>query len=195
MDDPVNQNEFRELLAGLKAGDAAAARAVFDRYGPLIRAVVRRKLHARLRARFDSLDFVQDVWASVLAVPAERYQFDSPAELVAFLSQVANNKVADEFRHRFQSQKGAISREEPMPRPSNDDSSRPEPPAALASPSQFAIADEAWRNLVARIPEKHRPILEQLRDGFTNEQIAAETNLSLSTVNRVVRRLKDLSGL
>jgi RNA polymerase sigma-70 factor (ECF subfamily) len=195
MDDTISRDEFRRLIAALRAGDPEAARRVFDQYGPVIRAAVRRKLHARLRPRFDSLDFVQDVWASVLATPAERYQFDSPTELVAFLSQVANNKVVDEFRYRFQTQKGAISREEPLPTPSDDDSSRTEPPAGLATPSQLAIADEAWRRLVERIPQKHRAILEQLRNGSTYEQIAAETNTSLSTVNRVVRRLKDLSGL
>lgn len=183
--------EFRALVAGLRAGDQGAAAEVYRRYGPFIRAAVRRKLHHDLRQRYDSLDFVQDVWASFLAVPADRYTFDSPAALLGFLTRVAETKVALVFRKRFTTQKDDISRE----RWTTGTKVESEPPSPAATPSQWLIADERWERLLARFPDGHRVILERLREGYSIEDIARMAGVSPRTVDRIVRRLKDLTGL
>jgi RNA polymerase sigma-70 factor (ECF subfamily) len=184
--------EFSELLAGLRAGDPAAAGTLYGRYGPFIRAAVRRQLHPRLRARFDSLDFVQDVWVSFLAVPADRYTFDSPQALLGFLNRVAYNKVVEVFRRRFWTDREAITREEAADG-ANEVRGRILCPAG--TPSQWAIAGEEWERLLSRFPAGHRAIVERLREGHSNQEVARMANVSLSTVNRVVRRLKELTGL
>ena len=55
------------LLAKIRAGDFQAAEHVFGAYEPQLRLIVRRQLSRRLRAKFDSIDVVQSVWARVLA--------------------------------------------------------------------------------------------------------------------------------
>ena len=185
------REEMQRLLAALRTGDPAAAAEFYRRYGPVVRAAVRRELHHRLRTRFDSLDFVQDVWASFLALPADRYTFASPQALLGFLARVAQNKVIEAFRRRFRTQKNDIARERAEPRDGGTD----EPPAPTPSPSQWAVAGEAWERLLKNVPPGHRVIVERLREGHTYEDIARMTNVSVSTVNRIVRRLKDLTGL
>src|SRR6202022_1858906 len=81
------------------------------RYGHHILHVVRRKLHSKLRPKFDSLDFGQDVWASFFAAEPHDQRFESPSALAAFLAQVARNKVAEAFRTRLQRQKYNLNRE------------------------------------------------------------------------------------
>jgi hypothetical protein len=54
------------LLEKLNSGDPAAVEKVFLAFEPYLRMVVRKKLSARLRAKFDSMDVVQSVWADVL---------------------------------------------------------------------------------------------------------------------------------
>lgn len=175
------------LLARARAGDAAAADELCRKVGPAVLAAVRRNLHPGMRARYDSIDFVQDVWASVLVDADPDQRFDSPEQVVGFFTQVARNKVAGTTRQRFAGQTDNIQREDPR------GSDGPEPPAADATPSQWAVAGERWDRLLAQFPPGHRVILSRLRDGYSQEDIAAATGLSLSTVNRVVRRLKELT--
>lgn len=181
---------FAELVGGLRAGDPSAVAALCRQYAPFIRAAVRRQLHPGLRTRFDSLDFVQDVWASFLALPAERYAFDTPQALFAFLTRMASNRVVEVFRQRFDTQKNDISRELAA-----DDATRDQLASPAPTPSQCAIAAEEWERLARRFPEGHRLVLERLREGYTNEDVARLAAVSLSTVNRIVSRLKGLSGL
>ncbi len=162
---------------------------LIERFGGVIRAAVRRSLHERLRTQYDSLDFVQDVWASVLALPPGGREFATPAALAAFLARVAQNKVTDVYRQRFQSQKYAISREV-SPTAVGEGEKVASAKAQEPTPSLVAIAAERWENLLTQLPPDYHPILHMLRDGFTYHQIAAETGVSVRTVNRVVDRLK-----
>jgi RNA polymerase sigma-70 factor (ECF subfamily) len=188
----VTDADFPRLLAGLRAGDPAAAEAICRRYEPFLRAAIRRQLDSRLRARLDSVDIVQDVWASFLAIPAERLNFASPAALLAFLSQVAYHRVIEVFRKRFGTQKDDFAREVPVEVAVG---ARDRLPGSEPTPSMCASAGEEWERLVRQFPPGHRAILLRLREGHQYEDIARMANVSLSTVNRVVRRLKELTGL
>jgi RNA polymerase sigma-70 factor (ECF subfamily) len=178
-------SEFQQLVAGLKSGDPAAVAEVARRYGPFLRAAVRRRLHPALRNRFDSLDMVQDVWASFLALPPDRLNFNNANALVAFLGQVAYNRTVEVFRERFETQRDSIHRETPG-------ETGAEPVASVPSPSVCVSAGEEWDRIVRQFPPGHRVILQRLQEGYDNAEIARMANVSLSTVNRVVRRLKDL---
>ena len=79
-------------------GDQDASRALFDRYGGHILRVVRRRLNGGLRVRYDSTDFLQDVWKSFFVTEARRRVFSDPAHLVRFLANMACHKVADGYR-------------------------------------------------------------------------------------------------
>lgn len=182
-------DDFPALLAGLRARDDDAIRELFRRYERFLRAAVRRRLHVRLRTTFDSIDFVQDVWASFIAAPDERYTFDTSQALLGFLTRVATNKVIEAVRHG-QSQKADVSRETDLGDVGVDGVVTRNP-----TPSQFAIEAEVWERLLAQFPDGHRPILARLREGHNYEDIAEMTGVSLSTVNRIVRRIKSLTNL
>lgn len=184
-----NLNEFGILMNRVRAGEAGAYEELLTRYGSAVRAAVRRRLHDRLRTHYDSLDFVQDVWASFLALDPNRYRFEDQNALVGFLCRVARNKVVEVFRRRFATQKADITREQTL-------MSGSEPEGGLVgrdpTPSQNAVAGERWEDLVRQLPEGQRAVLERLREGHTHEEVAAMLNVSVRTVERIVRRLKDL---
>ena len=55
------------LLEQLCSGDMAAAGQIFMAFEPYLRKAVRRQFPAPLRAKFDSTDILQSVWADVLS--------------------------------------------------------------------------------------------------------------------------------
>lgn len=185
MSDAAN---FAQLVAGLRAGDPAAFEAVARQYGDALRAAVRDHLHPMLRPRLDSVDVVQDVWASFLGVPPDRLTFDTPAALIAYLKQVAYHRAVEVYRERFETQKDDIARETPG-------ESGAKARVCTATPSMCVAAGEEWDRLVRQFPPSYRGILDRLREGHDNRDIARMAKVSLSTVNRVVKRLKELAGV
>jgi RNA polymerase sigma factor (sigma-70 family) len=185
--------EFLRMVERLRAGDPGAAEELFRAYGPFLRAAIRRRLDPRLRPRYDSLDFVQDVWASFVALPADRYEFPDPRALRRFLSRVAQYKVLEVHRDRFERQQNNIARETPI---NDTDGEHPENlRSPTATPSQHAMAGEALDKLLSQLPAGHRVIVQRLREGYSHEDIARMARVSRSTVDRVVRRLKELTGV
>ncbi len=169
---------LERLLAQLGDGDVAAAEAVFRTYEPYLRKVVRRQLPGRLRARFDSIDVVQSVWADLLTgFRGAGWRFPSVAHLRAFLVRATRNRFID----RVRAHEAALRREQLVP---------PDPSAAsAAAPSDAAQAGELWERLLALCPPEHRDLLCLKRDGFSAEEIAARTGLHEGSVRRVLRTL------
>jgi RNA polymerase sigma-70 factor (ECF subfamily) len=185
----VDRDEFKNLMQRVRDGSEDAARELLDRYGEHILRVVRRKLSRELRSKFDSVDFVQAVWASFFADVPRRRGFDHPQALIAFLVTLAQNKVIDAVRQRMQTQKYNINRERAL-----DGSVSAEAAAVAArgpTPSQVAVANDEWRRLVAALPDRYRRMLELLREGHTQKDIAHELGVSEKTVRRVLDKLNE----
>jgi RNA polymerase sigma-70 factor (ECF subfamily) len=167
------------LLEKLCQGDAAAAEQVFRVYEPYLRMVVRRQLSPGLRAKFDSLDVVQSVWADVLdGFRAAGWRFRDAAHLKAFLVKATRNRFIDRFRQHRQ----ALECEQPLP--AND--AEGAPASRQPRPSEVAQADELWERMLALCPPAHRELLRLKRQGLPLAEIAAKTGLHPSSVRRIL---------
>ena len=62
----MDDEDLAGLIDRVKAGDADAIRDLIHRFEGDVRMVVRVRLPQSLRSQFDSMDFVQAVWQSVL---------------------------------------------------------------------------------------------------------------------------------
>src|SRR4051794_20357327 len=81
--------EFRELLRDIQNGSQDAARVFLDRFGDHILRVIRRRLHQRLRSKFDSSDFLQEVMVSFFQSPPPPEAFEGPVGLFHYLTAMA----------------------------------------------------------------------------------------------------------
>ncbi|MCI0640849.1 MAG: sigma-70 family RNA polymerase sigma factor [Gemmataceae bacterium] len=180
---------FAELMQRVQAGDTDAARLLHAEYGPHLRRAVRKRLHQKMRSRFDSLDFAQDVWMSFFADAPQRYQFETPEQLVAFLTRMARNKVAAATRNRLIRKKQNINRECRM-----EDPAVPKTRlfAPTPTPSEIVGGREEWDQFLDRQPLVHRRIFLLLQKGHSSATIAAELGLSQRTINRVIRKVSPL---
>jgi len=167
------------LLDKLCGGDAAAAERVFLAYEPYLRMVVRRQLSAGLRAKFDSADIVQSVWADLLHGFREAgWRFADAAHLRAFLVKVTRNR----FLNRCRQHRSALGREQPLARTEPEEL----PPSCQPRPSEIAQADELWEQILALCPPAHRELLRLRRQGVPLAEIAARTGLHQSSVRRIL---------
>jgi RNA polymerase sigma-70 factor (ECF subfamily) len=190
---PDKRQEFVALMERVRAGSQDAARELLDNYGDNVLRVVRRRLHQKMRTKFDSQDFVQEVWASFFADSLRDQTFDQPKKLVQYLAAMASHKVLDAMRQRFNGGKYHIEREHSL-----DGSAAAEVvhlAATTPSPSQVAIANERWQQWRETLPRPVQRVLSLLRRGLTHEEIAQRMGVAAKTIQRLMRNLvpKDLS--
>jgi RNA polymerase sigma factor (sigma-70 family) len=181
------ENDFLQLMQRVLGGDGTAAVELLDRYGPAVRHAVRCRLSRKMRSKFDSLDFVQDVWASFFANPPGENDFPDQEKLIAFLTQVARNKVVDAARQRFVGKKYNIQREYSL------DNDLPGGPSQVAAsqptPSEVFIGREQWDRLLRSQPRVYRRILILASEGRQAEEIATELGINVRTVERFMSKL------
>jgi RNA polymerase sigma factor (sigma-70 family) len=181
------QQQFQALMDRVLAGSPEAARELTEEYGPHLLRAVRRRLHRQLRTKFDSRDFVQDVWASFFAALPGKPAFERPEALVGFLAQLARNKVVDAVRLRLMGQKYNVNREQPLANgPARRDGHLP---ARQPTPSELAASREQWEVFLQKQPLVYRRALALIRDGADPAEAAQAVRVSERTVRRLLQKL------
>ncbi len=181
------------LFALARAGDTGAWDELFHKCYPKVIRVVRRKLDRPMRSLFDSTDFASDVMKS-LAANAGRLDFPSFDSLMAFLVQVAEQKVIDEYR-KAHTRKRDITRQHSLITDAGGDTR----PLTLASgdptASQVAQATEAQQQLMAGQNEPERMAIDLKQQGYSNSEIAEQTGWHPRKVQRFFQNLWVSFGL
>jgi RNA polymerase sigma factor (sigma-70 family) len=153
-----------------------------------VRRVVRRKLNRSMRSLYDSTDFASDVMKS-LAANFGHLDFSSIDSLMAFLAQVAEQKVIDEYRRRH-----TLKRDMTRERPLLSDGAEAGP-VQLSSDdptaSQLAQANEVHERLLSRVDETERTIIQLKQQGYSNADIAERTGWNIRKVQRFFKDLLD----
>jgi RNA polymerase sigma-70 factor (ECF subfamily) len=94
---------FAEFIRRVRAGDERAARELLERYGPVMRRVVRVRLRdPGLYSRFDGDDICQSVIASFFVrAAAGQFNLERPDELIRLLVAMTRRKLSNQARrHR-----------------------------------------------------------------------------------------------
>jgi RNA polymerase sigma-70 factor (ECF subfamily) len=184
---PDDLLEFQAWMERLRAGDEEQVRRLVHEYGPRLCHAVRRWLHHKLRSKFDSRDFVQDVWASFFTSLAEQRPFPTPAHLLAYLNKLARNKVVETVRQRLVAEKWNVNREQSLGDPTVGPHA--ELVAPQPTPSTLAMSREEWQRLLGRQPPVYRRILLLFHEGKTSGEIARELRVSDRLVRRVIDKV------
>jgi RNA polymerase sigma factor (sigma-70 family) len=182
-----DQLSFQALLARVAEGSREAVNQLVDLYGGHILRRVRQRLPDRLRSKFDSLDFVQDVWASFFAEVPPHDAFATPEHLISFLTAVAQHKVVGAVQKRLLTQKHDVNRETPLDGEGGA-LERLGLTATGPTASQVAVERELWEGLLKGLRPADRLILQLLKEGKTHAEVAAALRISEKTVQRTVNR-------
>ena len=91
---PIDLTESVHLAAQARDGDAIALEDLLVRYQDRLRRIVRVRLGARLRAKVESMDIVQEAML-VAARKIGDADLRSSAAIINWLSRIAENKIHD----------------------------------------------------------------------------------------------------
>jgi RNA polymerase sigma-70 factor (ECF subfamily) len=167
------------LLEKLSSGDPAAAEQAFLAYEPYLRMVVRRQLSTWLRAKFDSVDVVQSVWADLLeGFRTAGWRFADADHLRAFLVKVTQNRFIDRLR---QHQRVGLHEQQLFENSASQGARAPDP-----RPSEIVQAEDVWQQILALCPPSHHEVLKLKRQGLPLNDIAQRTGLHPSSVRRIL---------
>jgi RNA polymerase sigma factor (sigma-70 family) len=180
-------DDFNELMARAKAGDQAAIRDFLTRFEHEVRMMVRARLPKKLRNQYDSADFVQAVWQSFFSdLPRDAPDFEKVEHLRKYLAGVVRNKIYEQHRRLTRTEKYDVFREERLYIRRGDrdvprDVVSPDP-----SPSQTAQAGDRLAQLTAGRSQREVDVIRLRRQGWTFEEIAAETGVKERTARRII---------
>jgi len=175
----MSADPLDDLIERLNSGDFSAAERAFQAYEPYLRMAVRRRLSGPLRAKLDSVDIVQSVWADLLAnLGRAGWRFADRSHFRAFLVKAACNRLIDRRRQYRQ----AIKREQALDQTAQEELPRAHEPR----PSEIAQSNELWQQMLAECSAAHREILFLKRQGLLLTEIAAQTGYHEGSIRRIL---------
>jgi RNA polymerase sigma factor (sigma-70 family) len=190
-DDPPGDDPDA-LFARARAGDDSAWKALFDKCYPKVVRVVRRKLNPPMRSLYDSTDFASDVMKS-LAANADRLDFPSFSSLMAFLVNVAEQKVIDEYR-KVHNLKRDINRNRPLLFGHGGEGDAGMIVANDPTASQVALATEAHALLLEGKSPPEQTIIQMREQGYSPSEIAQQSGWNVRKVQRFFKDLRESFG-
>jgi RNA polymerase sigma-70 factor (ECF subfamily) len=162
-----------ELVEGLQAGQAWAARAVWDLQSD--------KVHRFLsRALGDNTEAVEDLTQEVfLRIFSRAHVIRDPAALRSFVMSVAIRVLKWELRHRWVRRRVRLSERGDLPDRADEGTSDPEARHALR---------RCYRILDGLGARERTAFVLRFVEGMNMEEVAASMGVSLSTAKRLVVR-------
>ena len=196
-DQPAPTGDDAALVDAAVAGDSSAIEQLLERHLPGLRAYIRLRAGAGLRARESSSDIVQSVCRDVLENMG-RFRYPGEAAFRAWLYATAMRKIADRAEYWRAAMRDPAREVRLSPgttsRPSGTDDARLAEVyrASFFSPSQAAIGREALVKLEAafeKLPEDYREVIVLSRIvGLSRAEIAEKMGRTEASVRNLVSR-------
>lgn len=156
-----------------------------------VKKVIRRRMHASMKPRFDSVDFMQMAWASFFRFANDLDKFTDSVHLENYVTSVARNKVGEAFRKNHIYQKHNVRRELTM-----DDVNVDDLEVDLTdSPSAITQMKEFWLRLNDICNSRETEIINRRIAGCTNQEIADELGLHERTIRKILARIAATIGV
>ena len=150
-----------------------------------VKKVIRRRMHASMKSQFDSVDFMQMVWASLLRNECASGIFRSTEHLKNYMTSVARNKVGEAYRQNFRYQKRNVGFETQL-----IDLDVDELEVDLTeTPSAITVMRDICLKLEEMCNSRELRVINQRMEGYTNQEIAIELGVHARTVRKILSRI------
>jgi RNA polymerase sigma-70 factor (ECF subfamily) len=182
-------SSFAVVLSSLRAGEASAAREIFDRFANRLIGLARLHLDSKVRQKLDPEDVVQSACKSFFVRFAQdQFDLSSWDNLWTLLTVLTVRKCRRWTAH-FRTGKRDVSAEAATP----DGDVQPdwEVLAAEPTPVEAALLADLVEGLLRELPPENRPILSLALQGCSAAEISKQLNRPERTVFRVLKKVRE----
>ncbi|MBY0524996.1 MAG: sigma-70 family RNA polymerase sigma factor [Gemmataceae bacterium] len=182
------EQEFRDLIRKVRAGDQQAAADLVREYETEIRRAVRIRLtDPTLYRVLDSMDVCQSVLANFFVrASAGQFEIDRPDQLLRLLVTMARNKLLDQARKQHSSRRDSRRIEAG---PSGQLEAVAD--ADAATPSQIVSEKELLQAMREQLTDDERFLADQRALGRDWSEIAKEAGGSAEALRKKLARALD----
>jgi RNA polymerase sigma-70 factor (ECF subfamily) len=179
----------------VRAGDEAAARLLFERHLPALRAKARARLPVSLRGKVAESDVIQDAWLAAFLSLGD-FEDRGDGSFAAWLRQILDHKLLDGVRrHAGVAMRDARREQRLATGAPVADAGQPSPSAEVVSIERSA----ALRAVVGGLPEDQRVVVRLVHEeGLSLVQAGARMGRSPDAArmlySRALSRLSRLLG-
>ena len=185
-------------IRAVRKGDKDAVERICDRYYDQLAEVARRRIDGPMRRVADEFAIANDALHEFFqrAAQGDFENVTGRHDLLPLLIRLTHDRIIDEVR-RLHAQKrgGGRTRGHSIFRQAGDPGGDPFDRfcGAVDSPSTRQIVSDEIRSVLERLPDQTMKSVLLLRaEGYTNEEIATALDVSLATVERKRRRIRDI---
>jgi RNA polymerase sigma-70 factor (ECF subfamily) len=185
-----------QLLDQVAAGESSAAATLLTRHRTRLRRMVELRIDARLAARFDPSDIVQDALAEAhRRLPA--YAADRPIPFYPWLRRIAWERLVHLHRRHMDAKRRTVLREDAPPLTKDSELLLAERLAATSTPSDQLLRREIGqrvREAVAKLLPGDREViaLKHLEE-LSFQEVAAVLETSVTAIHsRYYRAIQKL---
>jgi RNA polymerase sigma-70 factor, ECF subfamily len=186
----IQDQQFDQLMARLRAGDDDAAAQVYNRFIPRLIGLIHHRLDRRLRSNVDPEDVAQSVFRSFFVRNAGG-QFDLASwdGLMGVLTIITIRKCSRRARY-FRAARRNVQREVRITAGSDESGKGWQLADNDDRPSEKVIMAEIVERLMEGLDTTEQPILLLSLQGYTVAEISAQVERTERTVQRVLQRLR-----
>ena len=195
----IDSDRTRELLARFDGGDRQALDALLDEHRPRLRRMVEVRMAAKLRARADASDVVQEAFFDA-SRRLPKYLEERPMPFFLWLRFLTRQKLTDLHRHHFCAQMRDAGREIAIEAPASGEILAAGLVDSVSSPSHVVARGE-MENVVTGLlndltVEECEILALRHFEQLSNVEAAAELGLGESAASkRYIRALVRLREL
>jgi len=176
-----------DLVRRASDGDEAAARILFERHLPALRAKALALLPPSLRGRVGASDVIQDAYLAAFLAMGD-FEDRGDGSFAAWLRTILERRIANEVRDGVLAAKRDARREVRIPTGTGGEG--PEP--GLLSPSEEAMAEEEAarvRAAKALLSRDHRTVVDLVHEeGLTLVEAGARMGRSADAARKLYAR-------
>jgi len=171
----------------VRAGDEAAARLLFERHLPALRAKARARLPNALRGKVAESDVIQDAWLAAF-LDLGTFEDRGNGSFGRWLRGILAHKIGHEIGRHVEAGKRDVRRERRMRTGSDGLGAAPDQP----SPSEVAVSgeeQEVLRAAVASLPDDYATVVRLVHvEGLTLVDAGARMGRSADAVRKLYGR-------